>query len=236
VNVRVLAATDARLEERVASGEFSQPLFHRLSAFPIGLPSLRERRQDIGPLFLHFLRQILKETGDLAKLETSPESKHPWLSGDAMTAVALAPWPGNVRQLRNFATQLALANRGAAEASLNATLLASLAQEVPLRPPVAAKAKGRGKPTDVAAISHQTLVDTLERNDYRTTRTARDLGISRTTLYELIRRDPELRKASDIPDDELRRHELECQGDLDQISKRLHVSVRALQLRLRRPA
>jgi two-component system nitrogen regulation response regulator GlnG len=236
VNVRVLAATDARLEERVASGEFSQPLFHRRSAFPIGLPSLRERRQDIGPLFLHFLRQILKETGDLAKLETSPESKHPWLSGDAMTAVALAPWPGNVRQLRNFATQLALANRGAAEASLNATLLASLAQEVPLRPPVAAKAKGRGKPTDVAAISHQTLVDTLERNDYRTTRTARDLGISRTTLYELIRRDPELRKASDIPDDELRRHELECQGDLDQISKRLHVSVRALQLRLRRPA
>jgi two-component system nitrogen regulation response regulator GlnG len=234
VNVRVLAATDARLEERLAASDFSQPLFHRLSAFPIALPSLRERRQDIGLLFLHFLRQILKETGDLARLEVSPEVKHPWLSGDAMTSVALASWPGNVRQLRNFATQLALANRGAVEARLDSTLLASLAQDVPLRPPVAAKTKARGKPADVASISHEILVDALERNGYKTTRTAQDLGISRTTIYELIRRDPELRKASDIPDDELRHLEQECQGDLGRMSTHLHVSVRALQLRLRR--
>jgi two-component system nitrogen regulation response regulator GlnG len=234
VNVRVLAATDARLEERVESGDFLKPLFHRLSAFPINLPSLRERRQDIGLLLLHFLRQILKETGDLSKLETAPDAKHPWIPADVMTSVALAPWPGNVRQLNNFAVQLALTNRGAAEARLNPTLLASLLQVAPASPPAKGKAKPRRKPTDLSTITHEDLVGALEKHDFRPTRAARHLGISRTTLYELIRRDPELRKGSEIPDDELRRLDRECQGDLDEISKRLQVSVRALQLRMNR--
>jgi two-component system, NtrC family, nitrogen regulation response regulator GlnG len=234
VNVRVIAATDVRLQERVAAGDFSQPLFHRLSAFPIGLPPLRERRQDIGSLFLHFLRQTLKETGDLARLEIPPDAKHPWLSGDAMTRVALALWPGNIRQLRNFAAQIVLTNRGASEARLDSTLLSSLAHEAPIRQPIVAKTKPRVKPTDVTTISHERLADALERHGFRPTRAARDLGISRTTLYELIRRDPELRKASDIPDNELGRLEQECQGDLTQLSERLHISVRALQLRLHR--
>jgi two-component system nitrogen regulation response regulator GlnG len=130
VNVRVFAATDARLEERVKAGDFLKPLFHRLSAFPVTLPPLHERRQDIGLLFCHFLRRILKETDDVSKLESAADAKHPWLSGDIMTAMALASWPGNVRQLNNFAVQLALTNRGVAQAQLNPTLLASLAEPV----------------------------------------------------------------------------------------------------------
>jgi two-component system nitrogen regulation response regulator GlnG len=94
--------------------------------------------------------------------------------------------------------------------------------------------KPRRKPTDLSAISHDRLVEALERHGFRPTRAARDLGISRTTLYELIRRDPELRKGADIPDDELRQLEQGCQGDLVEISRRLQVSVRALQLRMNR--
>ena len=234
VNVRVIAATDTRLEERVDAGEFSQALFHRLSAFPITLPPLRERRQDIGPLFLHFVRETLKYAGDPSRLEHPPTVKHPWLSGDVMTAIATAPWPGNVRQLRNFAGQLALANLGEPVARLDGALLSSLTLVAPVRAPIVAKTKRRRAPTDVSTIFRERLVDALERNDFQPTPTARDLGISRTTLYELIRRDPDLRKASDIPDDELRRVQQECQGDLAQVSKRLHVSMRALQLRLRK--
>jgi two-component system nitrogen regulation response regulator GlnG len=237
VNVRVLAATDARLEERVRTGQFSEALFHRLSAFTIALPSLRERRQDIGLLFLHFLRSILKETGDLSRLEAAPDAKQPWIPADLMTSVALAPWPGNVRQLRNFAVQLALANRGASQAVLNPALQALLSQEerapAPSAPP-ATTPKPRAKPTDTSTITHEMLVDALERNGFRPTRAARDLGISRTTFYELVRRDPELRKAADIPDSELHRLQKEHGDDLAGISRRLHVSVRALQLRLRR--
>lgn len=234
VNVRVLAATDALLEERVEAGDFLKPLFHRLTAFPISLPPLRERRQDIGLLFLHFLREILKETGDLPKLETPQDAKRPWISGDVMTSVALAPWPGNVRQLRNFAIQLALANRGASEAHLDPKLIASLAQEAAASRPAKSRAKRRRKPADLGTITHDDLVGALERHDFRPTHAAISLGISRTTLYELIRRDPELRMGSDIPEDELRRLGEACQGDLAEISKRLQVSVRALQLRMNR--
>jgi DNA-binding NtrC family response regulator len=72
----------------------------------------------------------------------------------------------------------------------------------------------------------------LEANDFQPSRAARDLGISRTTIYELIRRDPQLRKAADLSDPELRQFLDEWHGDIGQVAKRLQVSVRALQLRL----
>lgn len=233
VDIRLLAATDAQLEERVDAGTFSEPLFHRLSAFQIHLPPLRHRRQDIGILFLHFLRQLLAKTGELASLEIPMTAKRTWLMGDAMTLVALAPWPGNVRQLRNFATQLAATNRGASAARLDPTLLAVLAHQVAPSPsgPTREKPQGTQKRP---AISREDLLDALERHHFRTSRAARELGISRTTLYEYIQRDPELRKASDISDEELHRLREESHDDLGQLSKRLRVSVRALKLRLAR--
>jgi two-component system nitrogen regulation response regulator GlnG len=234
VDVRLLAATDAQLEDRVDEGTFSQPLFHRLSAFQIRLPPLRDRRQDIGILFLHFLRQILAKTGELARLEIPMTAKRTWLMGDAMTLVALAPWPGNVRQLRNFAAQLAAINRGASAARLDPTLLATLAHEVSSVSMVPPKVKSQAMLAKADPISREKLLDALERHDFRTSRAARDLGISRTTLYDHIQRDPELHKASDIADEELHRLRQECQGDLAQLSKRLRVSVRALKLRLAR--
>ena len=78
VDVSILAATDSiTIDGAVAGGGFSQPLVHRLSSVPIRLPPLREHRQDIGLLFLHFLRQILTQTGDLEKLNTPATAKRP---------------------------------------------------------------------------------------------------------------------------------------------------------------
>ncbi|MDX2013855.1 MAG: sigma 54-interacting transcriptional regulator [Myxococcaceae bacterium] len=90
-NVRLVAATNARLEDRVASGRFREDLFYRLNVMPIRVPSLRERPDDIGLLVDTLLERIAVDHG-LPVLQASP----------ALRAHCQAdPWPGNVRQLRN---------------------------------------------------------------------------------------------------------------------------------------
>ncbi|MCJ7838750.1 MAG: sigma 54-interacting transcriptional regulator, partial [Burkholderiales bacterium] len=91
-NVRVIAATHQDLEERVRQGLFREDLFHRLNVIRLRLPSLRERREDIGLLAKHFLAKSARELGAEAKR----------LSADAMDYLASQDFPGNVRQLENL--------------------------------------------------------------------------------------------------------------------------------------
>jgi DNA-binding NtrC family response regulator len=88
-NVRVVAATHARLEQRVARGEFRRDLYHRLECFVIHVPPLRERRGDIGVVGRELLRQLAPDVG----VRT--------LTGGALARLAAHNWPGNVRELRN---------------------------------------------------------------------------------------------------------------------------------------
>ncbi|MCG8462548.1 MAG: sigma 54-interacting transcriptional regulator [Holophagales bacterium] len=111
VSVRVVAATDAPLEHAIASGRFRAPLLHRLAGYEIRLPPLRRRRDDIGRLLVHFLRQELETLGEAWRVERPGDRC--WLPPRLVTRLALYPWPGNVRQLRNVARQLVIANRGA---------------------------------------------------------------------------------------------------------------------------
>ena len=92
VNVRVIAATNQKLEDRVRQGLFREDLFHRLNVIRIKLPSLRERREDIPLLAKHFLQKSAQELG--------VEMKQ--VSDEAMKALATLPYPGNVRQLENL--------------------------------------------------------------------------------------------------------------------------------------
>lgn len=92
VDVRIIAATHQNLEERVNSGEFREDLFHRLNVIRIHIPSLRERKEDIGQLALHFLKQ--------AANELSVESKT--LHKSTLSYLEQCEWPGNVRQLENI--------------------------------------------------------------------------------------------------------------------------------------
>ena len=90
VDVRIVAATHVRLDQAVESGRFRQDLFYRLSVFPIRLPPLRERREDIPLLMRFFLDDLAAKHGVDA----------PVLSAEALRAIVDHGWPGNVRQLR----------------------------------------------------------------------------------------------------------------------------------------
>jgi PAS domain S-box-containing protein len=91
VSVRIIAASNRDLKKEVDEGRFRQDLFYRLSVFPIEVPPLRERREDIGPLIAHFIRQI-------ARRMNRPE---PQLSNTALDQLTTYHWPGNVRELQN---------------------------------------------------------------------------------------------------------------------------------------
>src|SRR5581483_3843697 len=88
-DVRVVAATHARLEQRVARNEFRRDLYHRLECFVIHVPPLRERRGDIGGIARELLRQLASDVG------------HRTLTAGALSRLAAHGWPGNVRELRN---------------------------------------------------------------------------------------------------------------------------------------
>lgn len=91
VKVRVIAATNAPLEELVSHGRFRSDLFYRLGVAPIALPPLRERKEEIPALTAHFLRKAITES----------EGKRVTVAEDAVAAMLLYDWPGNLRQLSN---------------------------------------------------------------------------------------------------------------------------------------
>ena len=91
VDVRVVAATNADLEQRVSEGKFREDLFYRLSVIRIHVPPLRERREEIPHLSTFFLREACERLG-------KPDVR---LSAETLDLFDTFPWPGNVRQLRN---------------------------------------------------------------------------------------------------------------------------------------
>jgi len=90
VDVRIVAATNERLEDKVKAGQFREDLYYRLSVIPIELPPLRERLSDIPLLVNHFLRLYKEREGEEKSIERA-----------ALTALQKYDWPGNVRELEN---------------------------------------------------------------------------------------------------------------------------------------
>jgi DNA-binding NtrC family response regulator len=102
VDVRIIAATNRKLLDRVATNEFREDLYYRLNVIPIEIPALRERREDVPVLLDHYLRYF----GDKHRVTV------PVVSETAAAQLAAAAWPGNVRQLRNVAERLIIRSRG----------------------------------------------------------------------------------------------------------------------------
>jgi two-component system nitrogen regulation response regulator GlnG len=226
VNVRLIAATDANLETAVRQGRFSEPLYERLSGYQIPLPPLRERREDIGPLFLHFLRQQLAMTNELDRLEPrDPKKEEPWLPAAELAKIAIAPLPGNVRRLRNIAAELVISSRGKPVAEIDDTVRKLIAGLDPMGGTPSKPAPRRVTDDEIRAALHDA--------NYNYSAASAALGISRNTIYERTRASQEgLSRAEDISDEEiLAAHERNA-GDIQAMARELRCSPKPLKKRL----
>ncbi|MBK1664748.1 sigma-54-dependent Fis family transcriptional regulator [Rhodospirillum rubrum] len=113
VDVRVIASTNRDLAQEIALGRFREDLYYRLNVVPIRLPALRERREDITPLALHFMDRAASSAG----LPPRPFGE------DALAALQSYDWPGNVRQLRNVVDWLLIMAPGEAREPIRADML-----------------------------------------------------------------------------------------------------------------
>ena len=181
VDVRVIAATNADLEQRVGEGKFREDLFYRLSVIRLHVPPLRQRREEIPHLSSFFLREACEE---LAKPDVE-------LSSAVLDLFAQHMWPGNVRQLRNeIRRAVAMSVPGARRHARPA-----LAGTGPPGHRVAVA--GRQRRAHAATATLAAAVDQLERDLIRTaldrsdgniSETARQLGLTRRGLYLKLRR------------------------------------------------
>jgi two-component system, NtrC family, response regulator GlrR len=167
IDVRVIAATHRKLEERIASGEFREDLYYRLNVVKLYIPTLAERREDIPLLTNHFLSR-LAERYRKGRLALAPE---------AMQLLVSAPWPGNVRQLLNVIEQaVALAPTEVIPESLVRQALD--AGDTTLTPLDEAR----------RAFERDYLVRILKITGGNVTKAARLAGRNRTEFYRLLER------------------------------------------------
>jgi two-component system, NtrC family, nitrogen regulation response regulator NtrX len=170
VNVRVLVATHRDLEARVREEKFRQDLFHRIYVFPLRLPPLRERREDIPALVEHFAAQVCRQNG----------WKPVPFSGDALEELQSHDWPGNVRELRNMVERLMLlATDGQVDL---ATVQAALPNSANSLAPLAAVSGPLAE--RVQSFERETILAELKRSHHNVTVAAKALGLERSHLYK----------------------------------------------------
>jgi DNA-binding NtrC family response regulator len=228
VDLRIISATDADLDNP-GSG-FKAALRYRLAATEITVQPLRCHREDIGELAWYFLQSACAEQDKIALLP-----------GPASTETALAlwaelfhlllryPWPGNVRQLANVIAQVVLASD--AELVLPQKLERELTQWERSPPPTALDSRKKRRPLVVA--SHAEIDAALLAADYQVAVAAKQLGVTRQSVYKYIDHSPQLRLAADIPLAELQQMLNACAGNLAQAALKFKVSRHGLRARLR---
>ncbi|HVU16192.1 MAG TPA: sigma-54 dependent transcriptional regulator [Candidatus Didemnitutus sp.] len=178
VDVRLVAATNRNLEQMVKEGKFREDLFFRLNVVRLTTPPLRERVEDIPLLLEHFIRQFSKENG------YEPITIEP----GAMRYLQSYPWPGNIRELRNFAENTVVMQRGGSLDEFG--LDAKFRGEIPGSPVFSSGAPAN--PLSVEENGKRLLREALIKAHGNRTKAAELLGISRRTLHRKIAQWPEL--------------------------------------------
>jgi DNA-binding NtrC family response regulator len=168
VNTRVIVATHRDLESLVRKGSFREDLFHRIVVFPLVMPALRERPEDIPLLAEHFAAIVAEQNG------WKPRGFAP----DAIEQLVRYRWPGNVRELRNVVERLLLLT--------DDTVDAAAVRQVLSGPGVAAgSGTHAGTLADrVSAFEREAVLEELSTHGYRVAETARALGLERSHLYK----------------------------------------------------
>ncbi|HEY0476138.1 MAG TPA: sigma 54-interacting transcriptional regulator [Kofleriaceae bacterium] len=235
-HVRLIAATDANLEDQIQRGQFKAPLLHRLAGFELQLPPLRERREDIGLLFYHFAREELDAIGERHRLSPQDPYAPPWLPAQIAAQLVRCGWDGNIRHLRNVTRQLVIGSRGLPRARLDPHLADQLAVtpagsgSLPVPPRADPGSDARRRPSEVTEAQ---LIDALRACSWDRKAAADRLRIPRPSIYDLIDRYPNIRTVGDLDADEITRCFQDCAGDLDAMVAQLQVSRHALVRRLR---
>ncbi len=177
VDVRVIAATNTNLKDRIAMNTFREDLYYRIAVIPISIPPLRERKEDI-PLLVNYFLEKFCRTND---------KKIKKMSNDAMKALIDYSWPGNVRELENLMERLVLVTDD------EVIGLPSLPTEISAPHEMVIKSPPEGKPlkevTLQAArqIEKQAITNALAKANGNRSLAAQLLGISRGTLYNKMR-------------------------------------------------
>jgi PAS domain S-box-containing protein len=165
VDVRIIAATNKDLREAVKNGSFRQDLFYRLNVFPIKLPSLRERKEDIPLLAKYFLN----------KLSSLMEKDAMQISPQAMEVLCNYNYPGNVRELYNIIQRAIIIAEGAILLPEHLPEELKVTSLIPL-------------PDSLADMERRTIEATIQQCNGNLTHAARKLGINRTTLWRKMKK------------------------------------------------
>jgi len=181
VDVRYIAATNRDLHAIVREGRFREDLFYRLNVFPIHLPPLRQRREDIPELARHFLAVLA------AKMHKRVDEFTP----EALNALVQYDWPGNVRELANVVERLViLCGEGrVGHAHVQKSLAGAAASvSVPQTAEELNEARQKLRDKAVADIERAFLVEALRRNAYNVTSAAADTGMQRSNFQAMLRK------------------------------------------------
>ncbi|MGA2226586.1 MAG: sigma 54-interacting transcriptional regulator [Syntrophobacteraceae bacterium] len=168
VDVRVLAATNRDLAAGVAEGTFREDLYYRLNVFPIHVPPLRERKDDIPDLLRYFVEKISQEYG-----------RNVEISKTAMAVLTKYDWPGNVREMENLIERLVImADGDEIDASLLPSFLSEQGSDQNAEQPL----------SRIEELERKEVLAALERNRWNQTRTAKELGITLRQISYRVRK------------------------------------------------
>lgn len=185
VDVRLVALSHRSLADEMAAGRLSQELYFRLAVVPIAIPPLRERREDLGELCDHLLRE------SAARLHCQPSRFSP----AAMELLENYDWPGNVRELENLAIRANVLHAGQA---VDAELVRGWFEAAPPRSTVS-QDQPSADGYSLREVERQHIESTLERCGGHRGRTAEALGIGTRTLSAKLKEYGQTRKASAVP-------------------------------------
>jgi DNA-binding NtrC family response regulator len=181
-DIRLVTATNKDLKAMIAAGSFREDLFYRINIFPIPMPSLRERRDDIPARAFHFLKVFSDELGK----EISE------ISEDAMSGLMHYDWPGNVRELENVMQRAMILSTDAVvrRAHLGAVAdgLWEMETEAPRNADELKRIKKVAREKSVESIERAFVLEALKRNDWNVTRSAGETGMQRANFQALMKK------------------------------------------------